>query len=191
VGFLGKETKGFVPSLNLATEEVSVSLADYLRAVRSLHEANGTTTWREVGSLKTRAGAARLTEIDLPSDWGPLRLLQMILIRDGIAYILTGAALKEDFPQHYREFQKAFCSFTITPDPTECVASPEKRASLEAALRSLKSAMTAEFVNEGFQKEHWLPFQDSVVNDYADMGAHWQIVMLQAAQEQLLREEAR
>jgi len=37
-----------------------------------------------------------------------------------------------------------------------------------------------------FQKEQWLPFQDTIISNFSDMGAFWQILLLKDTQEKML-----
>ena len=105
--------------------------------------------------MNTPAGSARLTEIDSHSEWGPIRLLQLITIRDGTAYILTGAALKEEFSQFSQEFKKAFHSLNIASDLLEAIPQAERRASIKKIL-------------EGENKD-WKLFQNFILHDFDDM----------------------
>lgn len=113
MGFHTKSKKGLPPSLNLAVESVNVSIADYLKAVKNIYEKGKQCRWRDIGTIKTRAGEARLTEVDIQGKLGSVRLLQMIFLQDGHAYVVTGTALKEEFSGLYTTFQSAFQSFEL------------------------------------------------------------------------------
>jgi hypothetical protein len=189
IGFICKTKKGFCPSLNMATEEVEVSLDEYLKAVKNIHEADHHNRWRKVGKILTRAGEAQLTEIDTKTQWGAVRLLQLILLKDHVAYVLTAAALKEDFAQFYKEFQSAFQSFTIVDDLFSAISSG-KREGFTQKNKQLQEALIAskkKFEDRSFQKKHWEPFQKMVIEDFADLGAHWQVLALKSVQENLTK----
>jgi len=108
IAFIKNTGKGLCPSINLAVEQTQVSLSDYLKAVKAIHEQDRNNRWRALGKVRTAAGLAQLTEIDSSSEWGSVRLLQLILLKSGTAYVLTAAALKEEFSDFYKEFQSAF-----------------------------------------------------------------------------------
>jgi hypothetical protein len=108
----------FCPSLNLAIEKVEGGLNAYLNDVKVIHEQDRKNHWRKLGKVHTLAGEAQLTEIDTSSHMGAVRMLQLILLKEGRAYILTAAALKEDFCDFYQEFQSAFRSLTISEKKT-------------------------------------------------------------------------
>jgi len=196
IGFFTKGKKEISPSLNLAVEETSLSLADYLKAVKAIHESDPSTRWRQLGKIQVLAGLAQLTEIDTQTEVGPMRILQMILVRDGKAYILTAGALKEEFAEHYQDFQKSFRSFQVTPDLISVVPQADRRDALKQAQESLSqkwtalssSAKTPEalFADKSFQKDEWLPFQNMIVQQFEDMGAYWQVQILKAAQERFI-----
>ncbi len=115
-GYLCKGEKGFCPSLNLAVEKVKSTQEQYIKSVRKIHELNPQNRWRNLGSFQTTEGDAILTEIDTKNKLGDVRLLQLILVKEGYAYILTASALKEEFGKHCKEFQQSFKTFQIKPE---------------------------------------------------------------------------
>ncbi|MBY0530019.1 MAG: hypothetical protein K2P51_07490 [Rhabdochlamydiaceae bacterium] len=191
ISFFKKKSEGFCPSINLAIEHVDISQSEYLKAVKNIQEADRANRWRHLGKVHTTCGVAELTEIDTQSDWGPVRMLQLILVKHGNAYVLTAAALKKEIPQLYREFQTAFRSLQITEDLISCIPQMERRESLKTVENQLMSccqSMDAQeaFLDLAFQEKHWIPFQASILKDYEDMGAHWQFLVLKDLQSQLL-----
>ena len=191
IGFLKNTNKGFCPSINLAVEETDVSLADYLKAVKAIHEQNRDTRWRALGKVRTGSGLAQLTEIDTATEWGPVRMLQLISIKDGNAYVLTAAALREEFSNFYKEVQAAFRSFTLSSDLLSNIPALEQRETLKLAKDQLFAA--AEKMNKQnlledptFRDKHWAPFQKTVLDNYEAMGPYWQILVLRNVYEKLL-----
>jgi len=172
IGFIGPTKKEFPSSVNLAVESVSIELPEYVAAVRKIHEADPNNRWRDLGPYQTSAGEGRLTEIEAKTEWGKVRLLQFILVKNRFAYIITASALKEEFPKFYTEFEKVFHSLTLTPDLIEPVPAGERKDSLRSRLACLKT-------------EEWEPFQEHILKDYADMGAHWQVLVLRLAKEKM------
>ncbi len=196
IAFLKNTGKGFCPSINLAVEETSVSLNDYLKAVRAIHEQDRNNHWRALGKVKTAAGLAQLTEIDSTTEWGPIRILQLIFIKEGQAYVLTAAALKEEFSNYYKEFQSAFRSLTLSSDLLGNIPQLERRETLKQKQQQLikaagdalaaSSKPTSLLEDPLFQEKYWLPFQQAVLNNFSDMGAFWQVLILRNTQEKLL-----
>jgi hypothetical protein len=196
IAFLKNTGKGFCPSINLAVEETSVSLSDYLKAVRAIHEQDRSNQWRALGKVRTEAGLAQLTEINSTSEWGPIRILQLIFLKDGRAYVLTAAALREEFSNFYKDIQSTFRSLTLSSDLLSNIPQIERRETLkqkqleliQAAEGALKNVLEPKNLLEDplFQQKHWLPFQHAVLNNFSDMGAFWQVLLLRNMQEQLL-----
>ncbi len=195
MAFLKNSGKGFCPSINLAIEETDVSLTDYLKAVKAIHEQDRNNHWRPLGKVRTAAGLAQLTEIDSTTEWGPIRILQMILIKDKHAYVLTAAALKEEMSNYYQDIQSAFRSFTLSNDLLGNIPQLERREMLKqkqadlftAAEKYSQSPSSRKnlFEDSSFQEQHWTPFQKNVLDNFGDMGAFWQILFLRSAHEKL------
>jgi hypothetical protein len=159
VGFLGQSSKGLLPSVNLATEKVSISLKEYIAAVKTIHEADPSTKWRDLGAYKTPFGEGRLTEVETKIGCGIARRMQLIVIHENVAYILTVGALKEEFSKHYKTFEAVFRSLCITDD-------------LVAAVPPQKQALLRQLIEE---KASW----ETIISNFAEMGAYWQILFLQ------------
>lgn len=166
IGFLDKSKSGFCPSINLATEKITVSKQEYLAIV----QRNCTLKkkkWRHLGTIQTKAGEAELTEIETKTKFGPARLLQMIFIRSGTAYILTAGALKKDFGKQANQIETAMRSLTLTDDLFEAVIDPAKRHSLKKAWQKKQSGVESNSLNK------------IVLEECSHLGAVWQILMLQ------------
>lgn len=109
---VGEGKNQFPPSMNLGTEEFTGSLKDYLKTIKSVNEVRH-ASWKDLGTIRTEAGNASLSQVDMKTEWGDVRLMHVIMIHDGVAYILTAAALKDEFPSFYKEFFKAMTSLKI------------------------------------------------------------------------------
>lgn len=184
IGFVGPSKSGFSASLNLATEDIgTISLADYIKAVKTIYERNPENRWRQLGKIKTKVGEASLIEIDTKTEYGNVRLMQMIYLQNGIAYIVTAAALKEEFGSLTRDFQKAFETFTLTDDLFALVGEKRKEI-IKQNFDSVKQALVETSPeNKIFQKEHWKPFEKNVLANFSDMGQYWQILLFEEVLE--------
>ncbi len=115
MGFVGKGSAVFRPSINLATEEeVDVSLKEYVKAVKELQLADPMTKWRDLGKFAMEGGTGRLIEMTSPSPWGEVKVFQAFLVADQTAYILTAAVLKEDLPKLQSQLLASLRSLTLT-----------------------------------------------------------------------------
>lgn len=111
---VGKGASESPPSLNLAYENFSGSLKEYLRIVDTINKKKG-AVWKDLGKIQTQAGEASLSQVDLKTQWGMERQMHVILLKDGIIYILTAAALKDEFPKFYKDFFTAMRSLKVNP----------------------------------------------------------------------------
>ncbi len=171
VGFAGKGSGNFRPTINLAIENIGdSSLKSYLKAVKEIHESDKNTLWRDLGKFETAAGCAELTEITTKTQLGELRLLQLILLHDKKAYLMTGGMPTEEFALHRAPILKAFRSLTLTSNLFSTFPNLEKREKLEKAFANLKEV--------GLNT-----FQQMVLEEGKEMGLHWQIVVLQEAEK--------
>lgn len=109
---VGQGGREFPPSINLATDNYKGSLKEYLKVVKSINDAHG-DEWKDLGTIRTEAGEASLSQLDTKMNWGSVRMMQVILLKEGTVYILTAAALKDEFPKFYKDFFKSMRSLQI------------------------------------------------------------------------------
>jgi hypothetical protein len=110
---VGKSIHEYPPSLNLAYDKFSGTLKQYLQKIVKPSNQRQGAEWKDLGTIRTAAGEASLSQVDTKTKWGLERQMQVIFVRNGITYILTAAALKEDFPKFYNDFFKSFRSIKI------------------------------------------------------------------------------
>lgn len=166
--FIEKRASGVAPSVNLATEPVTISIDAYVNEVKKIHAADPNAKWRDLGKFQTLLGSGRLTEIELPTELGKARLVQLIVVKDQLAYILTACALKEEFSKYYKTFDQVLRSLQSTPDLVESYP----RAEQPLLIQAIKN-----FTAEG----NWNDFEKKIINDFTEMGPYWQILMLNEA----------
>ncbi len=201
---VGKGEHEYPPSINLGAEAYEGSLKTYLKNIKMINEAQA-ATWKDLGQIATESGNASLSQVDMKTKWGDVRLMHAIIIRYGTAYILTASALKEEFSQFYKDFFQAMRSFKINKDVYEMVKNPEKRAKLQTAVQQLKkewSDLVNEaksikpedsifdlskelFYSETFQADEWDHFNGLLENEFADMGESWKENMCLKAMQEL------
>jgi hypothetical protein len=112
---IGKGQHAFPPSMHLGTERYEGTLKEYLKIVRAINDAKG-DEWKDLGTIRTAAGDASLSQLDTKTEWGDVRMLHVILIKEGTVYILTAAALKEEFPKFYKDFFRSLRSLRVNKD---------------------------------------------------------------------------
>ena len=89
------ESSSNYPPINLGIEDFNGSLKDYLKIVKKIDEAQK-SPWKSLGTVETQAGIADLSTADIQTNWVTVRLLHTILVQEGKAIILTGAAKQEE-----------------------------------------------------------------------------------------------
>ncbi|HEV8051586.1 MAG TPA: hypothetical protein VGP47_03760 [Parachlamydiaceae bacterium] len=99
---VGKGSNEFPPSISLALEPYSGTLKQYLKIVKELNASKG-NEWKDLGSIRTEAGNASFTQTESKSQWGEIKMMHVMLKKDGNIYILTAAALRDEFPKFYKE----------------------------------------------------------------------------------------
>lgn len=176
--FLGKSSKGLAPTINLATEVVDVSLDAYIEEVRKIHSADPNCRWRDLGKFTARIGNGRLMELETPTEFGAARMVQLVVIKENVAYILTAAALKEEFSKYYKTFDAALRSLQSSSNLVEAYPSKELKILIDALLQKKESSLEFEAI--------WKPFENKIINDFTEMGPYWQILLLSEIRTQLL-----
>jgi len=122
--------------------------------------------WRHLGKFQTEAGPAELTEVEVKTQFGKARLMQLILFHEGTAYVLTAGALKKDFNRHAPAIEKAMSSLTVSTDLFSHIANP----ALQASLRQAWQKKAAGLESKSFEK--------GVLEECSSLGAPWQILMM-------------
>ena len=170
IGLIGKASTDFRPSINLATEEVDVSLKEYVKAVKALQTADPTTKWRDLGKLPMQGGTGHLIEMSNKSPWGEIKILQAFFIADQTAYILTAAVMKEDFPKFQAELLQSLKSLTLISDLSSPIADPTQREAFQTLFASLEKSADKD--------QKWEQLQAQVQAN-PQPGPYWQFLALQ------------
>ncbi len=170
IGFIGKGSNPFRPSINLALEEIDVPLKEYLKAVKETHLLEPGTKWRDLGKFNFQAGPGRLTEISSTSPWGEIKILQALFVKDQIAYILTAAVLKEDFSKIQAALIASLQSLCLSPDLFTPLADLLQKEELEKIFSTQTS-------QDEEKKAQWEKLQKTVAG-CTQLGPYWQFLVL-------------
>jgi hypothetical protein len=180
IGFLGKGSSEFRPSLNLATEETTLSLKDYVKAVKEIHEQELQMNWRDLGEFTFRAGKGRLGEITGSSPFGELKMLQGIFLSQGTAYILTAAAHKDDFTKDRSSLVSAIRSLALATDLFSVIDDHAKKSQLQKRFDSYPG-----LASEEERQKEWDLLQKTVLKNYASLGSYWHFLVLKEGHKQI------
>lgn len=201
---LGKGPSTVRPSLSLNIHSYDGTLKQYLKMVKATNEAQG-YEWKDLGTIRTEAGNASLSQFDQKNPHGVIRLMQVILIKNKMAYVLTASSLADEFSLFYKDFFAAMRSLRVTKDPIDLLTSSQQKTQLRNAIQSVKSQWLAEiakkktentkkepqelaaavFNSPDFQKSVWLPFKEMISQKYGMMGADWQNIVLNNTEKDL------
>ncbi len=168
--------------------------------MKAINDSQG-TEWKDLGTIKTEAGDASLSQVDAKTQWGNVRTMHVILLRDGVIYIMTAAATKEEFPKYYKDFFNAMRSLRINKDLYELVGDASRRSQLIQNVENLKQNLNDQlnkqkivdpeatkltvFNSSSFQKTQWEPFKSALGHDYSEMSPDWQKLILERVQGDL------
>ncbi len=169
IALLGKGSTEFRPSINLAIEEVDVSLKEYVKAAKELYNQDSTTTLRDLGAFDMKGGKGRLLELTNPSGWGEIKILQAILVKHEKAYILTAAVLKSEFATFQKNLLACLKSLDVAEDLWTPISDPKARSGFKELFASL---------GKGEKEQQWQKFQSQVLS-IVELGAYWQFLALQ------------
>lgn len=194
------------PSLNLALENTDLSLREYLDAVREMNTSDESRNWAEVGTIRTKAGEMVLTQLDLTTNWGEVRLFQAIMVKKGVAYVITATAQRDEFSLFSDDFNSSIASFTINKDIFQMVCDRAKRKELKTLVSQAKKEWKKDFQlyreahpelgkdvlaklafeSSTFQNDVWHPLQEKVATSYKTMGSKWQDKFFDTLKDDLL-----
>lgn len=194
IGFVASKRKIFTPAITLTLEKIPCSEKTYIEIVKKNHKSDITKDVRELGLLQTKSGSAHLLQIDTKNTWGKVRILQAILVKEGVAYIQTASCLREDFLKIHRDLLDSFNSLSVSDD---LVSSLKEKKDFEERMESLfrswrKHLRTAKgekevlFKGSFFQKNQWGPFTEYITKNHSDCGICWQILAIQYVKEKLM-----
>lgn len=109
---LGKGQGTVPPTISLGVDPFQGTLKEYLKKVKAINDSHG-DEWKDLGIIQTEAGPASLSQVDIKTQWGVVRAMHVILIKDGNTYILTTSSPKEEFSKFYPEFFKVMRSLKM------------------------------------------------------------------------------
>jgi hypothetical protein len=176
VGFVGPTETSFRPSLNLAREEIDCTLAEYLEAVKTIHQSQPKTRWRSLGPFQTAAGTGHLAEISSVTPSGPVQLLQAIFVEEPYAYILTAAVHRREFLEKKEELIASLRSLALIDDLSSLLSSAEEKTRFVSLLAALDSSNTSDAA--------WQAWKSFILACRAP-GEYWQYLALQEGRNRM------
>lgn len=205
VMIVGPSSSGFPPSMNLSSEPYNGTLRQYLKTVKNLNEGQG-YEWKDLGTIRTEAGNASLSQVDTKTSWGIVRLMHVILLKNGTIYILTASALKDEFSKYYNPFFLSMRSLKAVDDVYQMVGDIQQRNQLKVIAEKLQiqwndllnhqqlqnTSMELKekvFMENEFQNKYWKPFQETLNRKFGQYGSDWQTLFLQKLRNRLVTQK--
>lgn len=102
----------FSSTINLAVEETDLSLDDYMKEVEKIYQEPSKFI-SPLGTLQTAAGPMKVLQIDEKLPWSDLRIIQGVVIKDHIAYVITATTEESEFSSLVTSLLKSMKSFSI------------------------------------------------------------------------------
>jgi hypothetical protein len=112
---VGKGQYPYPPSMNLTTEPYAGTLKQYLKIIKAMNDSLN-HEWKDLGWIETKAGRASLSQVDSQTEWGNVRLMHVVLLKNGRIYILTASALKDEFTNFYKDFFNSMKSLSFAAE---------------------------------------------------------------------------
>ena len=201
---VGNGPSSFPPSMNLSWEPYKGTLRQYLKIIKNMNSAQG-YEWKDLGTIRTEAGNASLSQVDTKTQWGEVRLMHVILLKNGNVYILTGSALKNEFSIFYKDFFASMRSLRLGNDIYEMAVNPQLRTQLKTAAGKLQNqwrTLLAQkqkeypaktwtdlqeetFKSPEFQNSIWKPFNELLDQKYGELGVAGHSLFQQKLKNQL------
>jgi hypothetical protein len=173
IGFVGKSSSSFRPSMNLAFEEIDVDLKEYVKAVKEIHLSEPGTQCRDLGKFLMQAGEGRLLEVSSSSAHGELKQFQAIFVKDQTAYILTAAASKEALPKLQAELIQSLKSLQLVPDLFAPLSELQKKD-----LGQLCANLNDGELSQEARIKRLSSLEKTLAERFPDLGPHWRFLVL-------------
>ncbi|MFZ0566050.1 MAG: hypothetical protein WAM28_07690, partial [Chlamydiales bacterium] len=73
----------------------------------------GDTRCTLLGTMQTKAGVAHMLQVDRSTQWGNVRFIQAVLLKESTAYLITATCVQEEFASLSSQLFKSIKSFTF------------------------------------------------------------------------------
>jgi hypothetical protein len=189
----------------LILEPTELSKEAYLSMIKKSIEESAFGSMKDLGEFPSEAGSLQLFESIVPTKWGPVKMLQGVMVKNKNAYILTATLQEGEFSSFSQDIYEAFRSFSIEKDIYEMLDSKSQRKALRllasdikekfqsACLNHLPNAISPQdplslqiFESEKFQNEVWKPLEEKLRVSFCDMNANWRSQVFFTLKKELL-----
>ena len=167
------------PTIILSMQETDLSLDDYTNKAKKEHEIDPNITYKILGPLDLLNGKAILSEVCKTVNTIDYKILQLILIKDCIAYVLTAASKKEDIVDNYKIFTDSFKTFELLDDLFSKVSIKTKKNLLESKYKSLIAS--SKKLDEKQNTKNLVSFEKYLDKNYQNEGKYFTMLVVEKA----------
>lgn len=171
------------PSINLSIQETDLSLDEYTQEAKKAHEIDNGVTYKILGNMFLKDGKATLSEVVKTIHSIDYKILQMILVKDKVAYILTAACKKEDVINYYPIFIDSFKSFELLDDLFSKVAIKSKKNLLINKYNGL--VFSSRKSNDKQNKKNVVDFEKYIGKNFKNEGKYFSMLVIEKALKEI------
>ncbi|NGX35928.1 MAG: hypothetical protein K1000chlam1_00764 [Candidatus Anoxychlamydiales bacterium] len=183
IAFTKNETAICRPSLNLSIQETDLTLDEYTKEAQKIHQKDPNTTYTILGNIDLSQGKAKLSQIDQKIYSTNYQLLQMIFIKDNVAYIMTASSKKDDMLKNHQTFLDTFSSFKITHDLFSLVSDKSKQEMLKQKYNSFLTS--SKNLSDKQLKKKLSSFEKYLDNNFQNLGKYFQVLLFKKAYKEI------
>ncbi len=169
-GFAGPSKSTIRPSINLAKEECSITLEEYVNAAKKLHNEDNQMSIRDLKTFSSNSQIIHLLELTKTTQFGKIKMLQAITIKEKNAYILTAAVNICDFLGLYKDLIMSIKSMFFTEDLIYSITDETERKKMIILIENLHNLKNSQ--------KSFDAFQHKIIKDYKNLGLLWQTYIL-------------
>ncbi|MFA6118659.1 MAG: hypothetical protein WCT85_00035 [Parachlamydiales bacterium] len=179
ISFVKNQKTLIRPSINLAIEHTKLSLDEYTEAAKNNHIADLNTKFEILDKINLKQGLACICRIDKNSNSIDFDMLQMIFIKDSLAFIMTGACKKNEMIENYKSFMNIFLSFQIVDDIFSLIEDKTKKDELIQNFNDLIKSSKQLSLRE--KQKNISSFEKYLDKKFPNLGKYFQILLLEMA----------
>jgi hypothetical protein len=183
ISFVKKQKSFFRPSINLALEKTDLTLDEYTQAAKQNYMLDEKTTFTLLDEVTLKQGKANICKIDKNSSSIDFDLLQMIFIKDNIAYVMTAASKKNEMVEFYKTYMQSFLSFELIDDIYSLIEDKKKKEELVIYVNNFISQ--SKLLKEKQKQKKLQSFENYLDKKFENLGKYFTVLLLQTVYKNL------
>ncbi|NGX34472.1 MAG: hypothetical protein K1060chlam1_00825 [Candidatus Anoxychlamydiales bacterium] len=171
------------PTMNFSIQETDFTLDEYTNEAKRAHEIDPNITYTILGNIDFKESKATLSEVSKTANSIDYKILQLILVKEKNAYILTAACKKEDRIDYYPIFINSFKSFELTDDLFSKISSASKKNTLLQKYNSLITNLKKS--NDKQITKNLVSFEKYLDKNYQNEGKYFSMLVIEKALKEI------